>query len=107
VADVYDLIRQAILTKAQVFATYGGYPREMCPHVIGTKWGRVNALFYQFAGSSSTGIGPAGSPDNWRCVHIDQLEDVALQEGPWHTAPNHTRPQTCVDEVDVEVSFFF
>ena len=103
-ANVHDLIRQAILTKTQVFATYDGYARAMCPHVMGTKRGRSNALCYQFAGASRRGIGPVGSPNNWRCVHLDQLEDVVLQEGPWHTAPNYTRPQTCVDEVDAEVS---
>ena len=33
----YDLIRNAILGKQQVFANYDGHPRELCPHAIGTK----------------------------------------------------------------------
>ena len=36
---------------------------------------------------------------------IDDLQDVVVTDGEWHTAPNHTRPQTCVDEIDVEVDF--
>ncbi len=45
--DTYALIQQAILNKDQVIATYQGHRREMCPHVIGTKHGRRQALFYQ------------------------------------------------------------
>ena len=103
-ADGYDLIRLAIITRAQVFATYRGHPRKMCPHIIGTKHGQKNALFYQFAGSSRSGLGPAGSQNNWRCLHIDELGEIALHTGPWHTAPNDTRPQSCVDEIDLEVT---
>lgn len=29
--NVYQIIRQAILNKEQVLATYHGYHREMCP----------------------------------------------------------------------------
>ena len=45
---VYEMIRQAILDKDIVIATYDGHAREMCPHVIGMKNGRPQALFYQF-----------------------------------------------------------
>ena len=102
-ADVYALVREAILTRSRVLATYRGGPRELCPHVLGTKGGRRNALCYQFAGYSERGLGPDGSAANWRCMHIDDLEEVSIQAGPWHTAPDHTRPATCVDEIDVEV----
>ena len=100
--DVYSLIRQAILDKQQVVATYQGHHRELCPHVIGTKTGRMQALFYQFGGSSNSGLGPAGSGENWRCIPIDGLSDVSVKRGTWHTAPNHSRGQTCADVIDVE-----
>lgn len=103
-ADTYSLIRQAIQNKEQVIATYQGHEREMCPHVLGTKKGRQQALFYQFEGTSKSGLRPDGSPENWRCIFIDELENVRTREGPWHTAPNHSRPQTCVDQIDVEVA---
>lgn len=77
----------------------------MCPHVLGTKNGRQQSLFYQFAGESSTGLEPDGSGKNWRCIFIDSLQDVATKTGEWHTAPNHSRPQSCVDNIDVEVDF--
>lgn len=103
--STYNLIRQAIIEKKQVFATYNGHQRELCPHVIGTKNGRQQALFYQFGGtSSSRPIAPeAGSEKNWRCIPIDGLRDVEIREGQWYTSSDHTRSQTCVDVVDVEV----
>ena len=102
--ETYQMIRQAIVEKKQVIATYHGHPREMCPHVIGWKGGRAQALFYQFAGTSSSGLGPDGSPGNWRCLFLDELSNVQVRDGAWHSAPNHSRPQTCVDNIDVEVT---
>lgn len=104
---VYEIIRDAILNRKIVTATYRGRVRIMCPHTLGTKRGRQQALFYQFAGDSSTGLGPDGDPQNWRCMFLDELANVSSQEaqGQWHTAPNHSRPQTCVDQIDVEVAF--
>lgn len=103
--DNYSIIRQAILDKEQVIATYQEHEREMCPHVLGTKRDRRQALFYQFGGTSKSGLQPDGSPENWRCIPVDELQNVRTRKGPWHTAPNHSRPQTCVDRIDVEVAF--
>lgn len=113
-STVYELVREAVIEKLQVVAVYKGCTRQMCPHVLG--WKRVagrrgdgdsreaHALFYQFGGDSRSGLGPDGSPDNWRCIRVDQLRHVTLRRGPWHTAPNLVRPPTCVDEIDVAVS---
>lgn len=101
--DNYEMVKDAILNKRIIIASYDGYRREMCPHCIGWKNGRRQALFYQFGGGSSTGLGPPGSAANWRCIPIDGLRNVSVADGPWHTSPNHSRPNTCVDEVDVEV----
>ena len=99
----YQIVRDAIEKKLQVIGTYNGYQREMCPHTIGmSKRGEEQALFYQFAGESSTGLGPDGDPSNWRCIPLRRLQNVATRQGAWHTAPNHSRPQTCVADVDLE-----
>lgn len=102
-ASVYDIVRDAIIGKKIVTATYRGRERVMCPHVLGRKRGRQQALFYQFAGESSTGLGPDGDPENWRCMFLDELSNVSSAKGEWHTAPNHSRPQTCVDQIEVVV----
>lgn len=99
----YDLIEKAIKEKLQVTATYQGYYREMCPHALGTKNGRLQALFYQFGGESSKGKVSPGSTFNWRCIPIEGLTNVELRGGEWYTADNHSTAQTCVDIIEVEV----
>ena len=102
-SDTYNLIRQAILDKQQVIADYGGHRREMCPHAIGTKNGREQALFFQFGGGSNSGL---RNPErNWRCIHIDLPTSVSTRDGDWCTAHNHSQQQSCVGVVDVEVAY--
>ncbi len=104
--EVYAVIRQAIIDREIVVASYRGHVREMCPHVIGKKNGRAQALLYQFAGGSSGGLKPDGSPSNWRCLRVDELSEVSIQAsaGEWHTASNYSTVQTCVEEIDVKVA---
>jgi hypothetical protein len=104
--QIHKMIVQAIIDKHIVVATYKGYVRETCPHVIGKKNGRPQALLYQFAGGSSSGLHADGSPANWRCLYIDELSEVSTRksEGEWHTAPNYSAAaQKCVDEIEAMV----
>lgn len=102
----YNLIRQAIIEKRCMEATYKGYKRKMCPHTLGkNKAGGEQALFYQYGGGSSSGLSAIGSPDNWRCLRIDDLSDLAIINGEWHTGPNHSSEQRCVAEVDIEIQY--
>jgi hypothetical protein len=57
-----------------------------------------------YGGTSESGLEPEGSPKNWRCITVERLSNVMLRRGRWRTAPNHSRPQTCimVPEADVE-----
>jgi len=105
--QVYWMIRQAILDKDIVVATYHGYVREMCPHELGTKNGRLQSLMYQFAGGSTNDLEPDGSPANWRCIIVEELANVSIKKsaGEWHTASNYSRPQTCVDPDERLVEF--
>lgn len=99
--DTYSLIAQAIRNREQVIATYDGYQRYMCPHILGVKAGRRQALFFQFAGGSKSGL-PAGGA--WRCIPVDALNDVRIQKGEWHTGTSAGGRMTCVDSIDVEVT---
>lgn len=77
----------------------------MTPHVLGTKSGKQQCLCYQYGGeSSSRHTEPDGSAANWRCIEIAKLSNVIIIAGR-HTAPDHSRPQTCLDTVDIEVHF--
>ncbi len=104
-STAFQLIQDAITQKLIVVADFRGCHREMCPHTLGYKKGREKALFYQFAGGSRSGLGPTGSDRNWRCVYLDELSDVVTKPGSWHTASDHTRKQTCVDQVVAEVAY--
>ena len=101
----YDVIHDAVVNRKVIRAIYHAHERVMCPHLLGTKNGRPQALFYQFAGHSSSRLDPDGSMNNWRCMFVDELSNIRSEDGTWHTAPNHSRPSTCVDTVDVEVEF--
>jgi hypothetical protein len=100
--DAYDLMRRAIIERAQVVCDYRGYTREVCPHVIGRKNGQGQVLCYQFGGGSNSGLPPEGQ---WRCMVVSGISNARLRSGEWYTGNSHTRPQTCVDDVDVEVRY--
>lgn len=100
--SVYAALRQAIVEHKQVACFYDGHYRECCPHVLGLKRGRQHVLTFQFAGGSSRGLPPEGQ---WRCMDVDRISGIIVRDGPWRTGESHTRPQTCVDLIDVEVTY--
>ncbi len=101
----YEIIKDAIANKQQITATYQDHVRIMCPHVIGTKGGREQALFFQFGGTSKTDGVITPENGKWRCLAIEQLHDVSAQDGDWHTRDDHSQSQTCVDDVDEVVDY--
>ncbi|MFH0133506.1 hypothetical protein ACGLHS_25080 [Variovorax sp. VaC1] len=102
----YNLIRQAIMDKCSINATYNGLFRQLCPHTIGLgKDGQEQALFYQYAGQSRKGLAPLGDPSNWRCVPIATLTGVVRNSDVWQSANNHSEIQSCVKTVDLEVTY--
>lgn len=101
----YQIVRNAILNKKPIAATYDRRERLLCPHALGLgKEHTPMCLSYQFGGASSRPLGPDGSPKNWRCMAVNEMIDVRIILGAWHTAPGHSREQTCVKSIDVEVS---
>lgn len=97
--DVYELIREATLARRQVVATYKGHRASCALTCSGTKNGRRQGLFFQFAGGSASALPPGG---DWRCIPVDGLEDVVVRDGPWHTGVSYQHPERCVDAIDVE-----
>jgi hypothetical protein len=59
-------------------------------------------LCYQYGGGSQSGLQPAGSPANWRCIVLEKLSRVKLVDDGWRTAPNHSRPASCVADPDLD-----
>lgn len=99
-SNQYSAIRAAMQNRLQVTCVYQGRYREICPHTLGYKGGQEKVLAFQFAGESSKGLPPEGE---WRCMFVEQIEQITTREGPWHTRDDHLRPQTCVDDIELEV----
>jgi|SRR4051812_27374093 hypothetical protein len=103
VEDIYRLVWTAIATKQPIGALYKDRPRFFCPHRLGrNRANQLRVLCYQYGGESESGLAPVGSSDNWRCVALEKLRKVELLQGSWQTAPNHSRPATCVVEADID-----
>lgn len=99
--SVYDTIREAIAAKKSIRCIYSGHERYISPHVIGSKNGRPQFLGFQYAGTSSKGLPEGGE---WRCIPVMGLADVTLVDD-WHTGLGHSKDQTCVSDVDLEIKY--
>ena len=97
---LFGLLHRAILERKQVAFGYQGYWREVCPIILGHKAGRERLLGYQFAGSGSRG--PVRG--EWKCFELAEIEDAKTRSGRWHSGAEHRAPQSCVDEVFIDVN---
>ena len=103
VEEIYRLVRAAVARKQPFSAIYKDRPRLFCPHRLGRNRAKqLRVLCYQYGGESESGLAPMGSPENWRCVALEKLRHVELVDGSWKTAPNHSRPATCVVDADID-----
>ena len=103
VEEIYRLIWTGVANKKPIEASYQGRSRLFCPHRLGrNREGQLRVLCYQYAGESKSGLQPAGSAANWRCVALEKLTRVKLVDDAWRPAPNHSRPaSSCVAEADI------
>jgi hypothetical protein len=103
VEEMYRLVWTAVANRRPIEASYPGRLRLFCPQRLGrNREGRFRVLCYQCGGDSRSGLQPVGSPGNWRCIALEKLSRVKVGEGAWHTAPNHSRPASCVAEADID-----
>jgi hypothetical protein len=100
---LYRTVYKAVESRRPISAAYHGHRRLFCPHRLGrNSRGERRVLCYQYGGGSESGLGPPGSPSNWRCVALEELSKVKLLRGRWRTAPNHSRPAHCIVDVDID-----
>lgn len=103
VEEIYRLIWTAVANKQPISALYKNRPRLFCPHRLGrNRASQQRVLCYQYGGESETGLAPMGSPENWRCMALEKLRKVELLRGSWKTAPNHSRPASCIIDADID-----
>src|SRR2546423_15512707 len=95
--EVNRLLRVSIRRRVPIAATYNSCRRQLCPHRLG--WNRDDerqVLCYQYGGDSVSGLDEPGSRSNWRCLAVDKFARVEVIPDVWPTAPNPSRPQTCI-----------
>jgi hypothetical protein len=97
----YRLVWTGVANKKPIEAIYDKRLRLFCPHRLGrNRAGELRVLCYQYGGESKSGLEAAGSPANWRCTTLEKFSRVKLLEDAWRTAPNHSRPASCVIDAD-------
>jgi hypothetical protein len=94
----YQLFRKAILSAKQITCDYQGNHRELCPIILGHTLGRERALVFHSA---------------VRAVKACRLAVIGMsrafagrtrEDGRWHEDGRHSRPQACVEEVDLGIN---
>src|SRR5215831_17117748 len=104
VEEIYRLVWTAVRHRRPIEATYQRRPRLFCPHRLGRNAeGQLRVVCYQYGGESQSGLQPVGSPAKRRCVVLEKLSRVKLLEDVWRTAPNQSRPGSCVPKPDMDV----
>jgi hypothetical protein len=99
---VYATLRKAIRARRAITCIYRDHARAACPHILGyAKDGSEAVFVFQFAGSSSRGLPRGGA---WRCFYLAEVHDVRAHDGPWRAGTGHSRPQQCIQFVDVDVN---
>jgi hypothetical protein len=98
-STTYAAFRNALLVEQQVTCIYGGRPRELCPHIIGTnKDGDEAVLAWQFGGESG------GRLPQWRCLKLANVSNARARDGRWHEGSSHKTTQKCVTKIDLDVN---
>lgn len=99
---IYHLVWKAIRTRKLIACVYDGCFREVCPHILGYKKHGAEAVFvFQFGGESTSQLPPGG---DWRCFELAGMTEVRLCGGRWRSGTRHSRPQACIQLVDVDVN---
>jgi hypothetical protein len=103
VEDIYRLVWTSVDGKLPIEASYDARLRLLCPHRLGrNSKGELRVLCYQYGGESKSRLERSGSPANWRCLVLEKLRHVRLLDDEWRTAPNHSRPASCVVHADID-----
>lgn len=99
----WALLEKAITERKSVRVTYHGHRRVLCPHLLGWHNDRAKLLSYQASGTTSTGALTSDHRHRWRAMFVDEIEDPAITDQPWQTAPNYTPHVIGIDSIELAV----
>jgi hypothetical protein len=90
------LIRQAILDRRALGATYDGVPISFSPHVLGRdKRGARRVLAFQHGAHNGDVSG------KWRCLRLSRLKRLRSASEDWQSGHGPYRQHSCVVRVEV------
>jgi predicted DNA-binding transcriptional regulator YafY len=91
VRSTWDALQTALLARQPLHIRYHGLTRLVCPHALGWHNHRALLLAYQTGGQTSTGTLHPDPTKRWRCLHIDQIDNLtpADHTKPWQSAANY------------------
>lgn len=99
-SPTYRLFAGAMAARRPVTCVYQQYPRAVCPIILGHSDGAEKSLVWQFAGHGSHG--PVRG--QWKCLSLAEVRNAEMVEGPWQSGTRHSRAQSCVRTVDLDVN---
>jgi hypothetical protein len=102
--NAWSILADAIKNRVPVSFTYRGAQKVACPHKLGyDKSGSAKVLVCQTGGDSHSG--GRGSDDDWRCLFVDLMRNVAIVEGAFQTPGNYSAAvPSCMASVALEVA---
>ena len=105
----WALLEAALRARRPIEVSYHGRRRLICPHALGwSRKARPIVLGYQTGGETSTGTLTADPRRRWRCLFVDEIDQViaADETNAWATADNynHRRPFAITDDVAIAVT---
>ena len=96
----YSLFVSAMAARQPVACMYQGYPRVLCPIILGHTNGVEKALTWQFAGYGSQGA----VRGQWKCLTLEEVSNAEVIDGEWRSGHEHRQAQSCVKGVDLDVN---
>jgi hypothetical protein len=97
----YAKIWRAIRERLQITCAYQARYREACPIILGySAEGQERVLVFQIGGQTSAGSKLPG----WRSFDLTGLSGLKLREGSFVEGDRHTRTQSLIRFVDVDVN---
>jgi len=103
----WPALETALHQRRPVLVSYHGRQRLICPHALGWHNSRPMVLGYQTGGQTSTGALHSDPRKRWRCLFVDEIEQVAAADPPsaWATADNYnpSHPFNAIDTVTVAI----
>lgn len=102
IPTTWTALEAALRERQPVSVAYHGRERVLCLHALGWSNGRALLLGYQVGGETSTGSLDTDRRKRWRCLFVDEIEQVVAEPGrTWESADNYNpaHPFSSIDEV--------